>query len=386
MKIVYFIPHLNAGSGTDRVLNVKANYMADVLGYEVSIVTYRQYDRPVFYDFSDKINIVRFDIDDPSFRLKELGFFEKRRQIKAFMKEYRKKTKEYLLGHRPDMVISFFLGAEYKFLTDIKDGSKKIVEFHFNFEVGPFRIFNQKTSWKDARRLRQIKKVKKQIESFDKLVVLTVGDEKEWKKYFKNVITITNPITIDSEHIHAKMNHKKALAVGRFTYQKGFDYLIEAWQKVAEAQPEWILEIYGSGDLEEELENQIKRNGLEGKVFLRNPVKEIEKVYEDHSVFVLSSRFEGFVLSLLEAMSCGLACVSFDCKYGPEQLIENDINGILVPLSDTEKLADGIIRLMENEELRESLGKEAKETSKSYSVPAIMKKWVNLFEELTTDR
>lgn len=385
MKIVYFFPHLSTGSGMGRVLNVKANYLADVLGYDVSIVTYRQYDRPVYFKFSEKINIVRFDIDDPSFRLKELGFFEKRRQIKAFMKEYRQKTEEFLLEHRPDVVISLFLGAEYKFLTEIKDGSKKIVEFHFNFDVSPFRIFKEKPDWKSRRRLRQVKKVQRQVESFDCLVVLTEEDEREWKKYFENVVTLTNPITIDSEHIHAELNHKKALAVGRFTHQKGFGYLIDSWQKVAEAEPDWILEIYGSGELKDELENKIRNNGLSEKVFLKDPVKNIEEVYESHSIFILSSRFEGFVLSLLEAMSCGLPPVSFDCKHGPKQLIKDGKNGFLVPLGNTDLLAERIIELMKDEELRKAMGSEAKETSKQYGVPAIMKQWEKLFSNLINE-
>ncbi len=383
MNITYFIPHLRTGSGMGRVLNVKANYMADILGYEVTIITYRQFDDPIYFPYSKKVKMVHLNLDDPTFRLKNLGFFEKRKQIRRFMKTYQSRVREHLKNNPTDICISMFLGAEYKFLTDIKDGSKKIIEFHFNFDIAPFKIFEQKINWKNYRNIQQIKFLKKRIEKFDQLIVLTEEDAKSWKKYFQNVRVITNPVTIQSDDIHAPLNQKTALAVGRLTRQKGFDYLIDAWKLVAKKSPDWKLNIYGEGELKSKLQEQIRSNQLEECVILHEPVQNIEKVYEQNSVFILSSRFEGFVLSLLEAMSCGLPVVSFDCKYGPTQLIENEKNGYLVPLADTEKLAEQIHKILEDEYLRKSMGQKAKETSKNYSVPAIMQKWEGLFQTLT---
>lgn len=382
MKIVYFIPHLRGGSGMGRVLQIKANYLADVLGHEVTILTYRQFGSPVYFNYSEKVRMVHLDIEDPSFRLKELNFFQKRKQIKTFMSAYKSKVENFLKEHRTDVCVSMFLGAEYKFLTEIQDGSRKIIEFHFNFSISPFRIFEEKISWKNYRNLLQIKSLKKKVDEFDKLVVLTEEDAVSWRKYFQNIEVITNPITIQSDEIFAPLSSKDALAVGRLTKQKGFDYLIDVWKIVSEKFPDWKLHIYGEGELKNELAKQIQTNGLENMVILHEPIKNIEKVYEKSSVYILSSRFEGFVLSLLEAMSCGLPVVSFDCKYGPTQLIEDGKNGFLVPLPDTKKLAEQIIKVLEDDELKNSMGKAAKETSRAYSVPAIMQKWEDLFLSL----
>lgn len=365
-----------------RVLNIKANYLADVLGHEITILTYRQFDAPVYFNYSEKIKLVHLDIKDPSFRLKELNFFQKRKQIKTFMSAYKSKVENFLKEHRTDVCVSMFLGAEYKFLTEIQDGSRKVIEFHFNFSISPFRIFEEKISWKNYRNLLQIKSLKKKVDEFDKLVVLTEEDAVSWRKYFQNIEVITNPITIQSEKIIAPLSSKDALAVGRLTKQKGFDYLIDAWKIVSEKFPEWKLHIYGEGELKNELAKQIKINGLENMVILHEPIKNIEKVYEKSSVYILSSRFEGFVLSLLEAMSCGLPVVSFDCRYGPTQLIEDGKNGFLVPLPDTKKLAEQIIKVLEDDELKNSMGKAAKQTAQSYAVPVILKKWEDLFLSL----
>ncbi|NLN32164.1 MAG: glycosyltransferase family 4 protein [Flavobacteriaceae bacterium] len=385
MKTLYFIPHLRTGSGMGRVLNVKANYLAEVLGHEVTIITYRQFQDPVYFTYSDKVKMVHLDLDDPSFRLKELSFFEKRKQIQAFMSEYREKVENYLQNNPTDVCISMFLGAEYKFLTEIKDGSKKIIEFHFNFDISPFRIFNQKKSLKNFRNFLQIKSLKKKVDRFDKLVVLTEEDAVVWRKYFQNIHVITNPITINSEHINASLKSKVTLAVGRLTQQKGFDYLIDAWKTVHENQPDWKLQIYGEGELQDALNRQIQKNGLEDVVEIKDPVKNIEQVYEQSSLFVLSSRFEGFVLSLLEAMSCALPVVSFDCKYGPTQLIQYGENGFLVPLGNTKILAEKILEVLKDEDLRNSMGKSAKKTSENYSVPSIMAEWDKLFLSLTQE-
>lgn len=384
MKIVYFIPHLRTGSGMGRVLNVKANYLADVLGHEITIITYRQFSDPIYFSYSEKVNLVHLDIDDPSFRLKELGFFEKRKQLKTFLSTYKSKVEHYLLENPTDVCVSMFLGAEYKFLTEINDGSKKIIEFHFNFSISPFRIFEENSNWKNYRNLLQIKSLQNKIARFESLIVLTEEDAVSWEKYFQNIEVITNPITIQSENILAPLNSKQALAVGRLTKQKGFDYLIDAWKLVHEKHPDWVLHIYGDGELKNDLAKQIQYNKLEEIIWLKEPVKEIEKIYEQSSLFVLSSRFEGFVLSLLEAMSCGLPVVSFDCKYGPTQLIENGKNGFLAPLPNVEKLAEQIIKVLDDEKLRNAMGKAAKETSQSYSVPAILQKWENLFLSLTS--
>ena len=132
MKIVYFFPNLKDSAGTERMLNVKANYLADVLHHEVTIITYRQFNDPIFFDFSKKIKFVHFNIQDPTPNLKGLNYWEKRKRYRNFMQTYRQKVEEYLYKNPTDIAISMYFGAEHKFLPLINDGSKKILEYHYN--------------------------------------------------------------------------------------------------------------------------------------------------------------------------------------------------------------------------------------------------------------
>lgn len=222
MNIVYFIPHLKNISGMERVICVKANYMADVLGYNVTIITYRQYDCPITFDVSPKVKFEHLNIEDPTFRLQEFGFFERRKRIKIFMETYRQKVEEYLKNHKTDIVISTFLGTEYKFLPSIKDGSKKILELHFGFDATQFRFLKKKIIWSNFFQIYQVKKLQKIINSFDKIVVLTDNDAEDWRKYFDKLEIISNPITITESKL-TDLDRKSAIAVGRLSDQKGFD-------------------------------------------------------------------------------------------------------------------------------------------------------------------
>lgn len=163
MKIVYFIPHLREASGMNRVLSVKANYLAEVLKYEISIITYRQNDSQVFFQFSEKIKLVHLDIFDPSFTLKSLSFLEKRKQIKIFMNTYQVSIENYLEANKTDICIAMFLGAEYKFLHKIKDGSKKILEVHFNFDHSPFVLLSKPTTFQDLYARYQLQNLRKKL-------------------------------------------------------------------------------------------------------------------------------------------------------------------------------------------------------------------------------
>ena len=382
MNIVYFIPHLKNMSGMERVICVKANYMADVLGYNVTIITYRQFDSPIAFDISPNVKFEHLNIEDPTFRLQEFSFFERRKRIKIFMETYRQKVKEYLKNHKTDIAISTFLGAEYKFLPLIKDGSKKILEVHFGFDTTQFKLLKKRITYSNFFEIYQIKKLQKIINYFDKIVVLTDDDAEDWRKYFNKIEVISNSITI-TESKPTDLERKFAIAVGRLENQKGFDYLIDAWRLVYQKNPDWTLDIYGGGTLKDALMQQIKDNGLQEVIRIYPPTDRITDKYAEHSIFVLSSRHEGFVLSLLEAMSLGLACVSFDCKHGPKQMIDDSESGFLVELGNTEVLAEKINTLIENEKLRKTFAHNAKiRIREKYGLDTIMPKWTNLFNKL----
>ncbi|MDY3362427.1 glycosyltransferase family 4 protein [Riemerella anatipestifer] len=382
MNIIYFFPNLKDAAGTERMLNVKANYLADVLGYNVTIITYRQYDDPIFFKFSEKIKMIHFDIPDPTRDLKNFPSAERKKLYKNFMATYRKKVEDYLYHNPTDIAISMYFGAEHKFLPLIKDGSKKVMEYHFHFDITPFsKILKSGWSLQNLKAKILTKLFQRTLNKFDKIVVLTEEDQKAWSHYFNKVTNIPNPITI--EPITADTNAEKVLAVGRHTSQKGFDYLVEAWAIVAKKFPNWQLDIYGHGEQEEERKQQIKNLGLEKSINLYPPSKEINKVFSEHSIFVLSSRFEGFPLVLIEALASGLAPVSFECKNGPKQMMgDSRLRDFLVEPYNINSYADKLIQLIENKELRKNVSAEALKVSKRYQIDYVMKKWVELFNNL----
>lgn len=381
MNITYFIPHLRLSSGIERVLAIKANYLADILGYNITIITYRQYHSPIFFNFSQKINFVHLDIYDPTFTLKQYGFWKRRALYKQFLSTYRNAVKQYLKSHPQDIAISMGIGIEHTFLPLIKDGSKKILEFHFRFDVSSFKMLDTRFSWKNLKSKYNVYKLKNVYQKYDKVIPLTSSDEIDWNKHFSNTYVISNPITIVPQKREKQENC--ILAIGRLSKEKGFSYLINAWVIINQKHPQWKLNIYGEGELKETLIQQITLNNLQDSISILPPDKNIESIFAKSPIFVLSSIQEGFVLSLLEAMASGCACVSTNCKHGPSDMITNGENGFLVNVGDVPALADRIAQLIENESLRQYLSNNAQtSTQQNYSVEKIMEKWISLFNQL----
>lgn len=191
----------------------------------------------------------------------------------------------------------------------------------------------------------------------------------------KKSIVIPNAINkMPPKDITSKKS-KIVSAVGRLTRQKGFDILIRAFKDVWTKHPDWRLEIYGAGEDEKALQAQINLLGLENNAFLMGNKNDILNHLNKTEIFVLSSRDEGMPNALMEAMSCGLACVSTDCNFGPRDLIQNNTNGILVPVEDVRSLSEAINRLVENQSLRYRLAKAAKKINLTHSADIIYQKY-----------
>lgn len=176
------------------------------------------------------------------------------------------------------------------------------------------------------------------------------------------------------------------MAVGRLDRQKGFDLLIRAWKQVSEQCPGWQLDIYGDGLQKDELQRIIEDNDLQNVVFLRGRTNDVAAEYARHSMFVLSSRYEGFGLVLVEAGVCGLPLVSFDCQQGPAEIIMPE-NGILVrPVGDIDALAAAICKLAKNEKLRRTMGQHALELAAKFNLEDIAEEWRQTLESMKTTK
>lgn len=179
---------------------------------------------------------------------------------------------------------------------------------------------------------------------------------------------------------------KRIISIGRYSEQKGYDRLIEAWIKVNRKHPDWHIRIYGEGQDRNSLQELIEKHHIENSFSLCPPTKSIQEKYLESSIYVMSSRFEGLPMALLEAMACGVPCISFDCPYGPAEIITPEEDGILVKNGNTDELADAICRLIEDTDKRIRMGKQAQKNIQRYSREEVMKLWDELFNTLTTAR
>jgi glycosyltransferase involved in cell wall biosynthesis len=211
-------------------------------------------------------------------------------------------------------------------------------------------------------------------------VLLTHEEQDLWPE-LKNTIVIPNPIlTRPGEQSDTKA--KIVIAAGRYAEQKGFDLLIEAWKVVFRKHPDWQLHIYGDGGLRESLQKQIDDAGMTKVCILKHNTPNIEQKYSASSIYALSSRFEGFGMVLIEAMSCGLPLVSFDCACGPKDIITPGEDGILVKSFDTDSMGEAINSLIEDDEKRRVMGENAYRNSNRYKMEHIATSWNELFSSV----
>ena len=378
MKIAYIYPALNTIGGADRVITEKANYFAEVRNDEVYIITAHQNNVPIYFPLSPKVKHIDLDVNF----LEQYNHCLPVRAYKYFsyLHKYKKLLSQLLCSIQPDIVLTP-ISRDIDFLHSIKDGSKKIAEAHV---AKPYlrnihQLINRGGIYKFIGR-HWIKKIERNIQKFDALVVLTDRDARLWKG-IKECTVIPNSLPFYPEQSSSCMK-KKIISVGQLDEQKGYDMLAEAWISVYAKHPDWKLEIYGSGKIDAKTNSIIKQYHMEDSFQIVQPVKNIIDKYLESSIYVMSSRFEGFGMVLAEAMACGVPCISFDCPYGPSDIIKDGEDGLLVSNANVEQLAQKISYLIEHDDERSRMGIKAKENIKRYSRETIMEKWVKLFDQL----
>jgi glycosyltransferase involved in cell wall biosynthesis len=224
---------------------------------------------------------------------------------------------------------------------------------------------------------------------FDAITVLTGHDLQDYQKalHGSNVRLECIPNGVPAWRLPpAALEAKVLVAAGRLVPQKGFDLLLDAFQKVSARHPDWQLWIFGSGAGRDTLAAQIDGLGLTGRAHLKGTTGQLDKRLAEASMFVLSSRFEGLPMVLLEAMTAGLPAVAFDCPTGPAEVIKHGSSGLLAPPEDVDALAAGICDLIEQPARRKAMGAAARKASERYSMAAVREKWEQLFADLVAAR
>lgn len=343
MKILFIISSLDVG-GAEKILTTLANHF-DNIGYEITILIASK--NRGFFPLNRDIEVIELKRVKPIFIL-----------IKELKRE--------ILAINPDITISFM--SEMNILATIasKLANKPILVS----ERSAYDFLDIKPIWKKLRRV---------IYPFvDGLVVLTNADSKRYH-FVKNRYIIENPLILNSNHSNIK-REKIVLAVGRLNPVKGFDLLIKAFAKVKNR--DWRLRIVGEGSERERLEKLVKKLNLEERVKLIGLVKDVELEYKRASIFVLSSKTEGFPGVLCEAMGYGCAVISFDCQSAPREIITDKRDGLLVEPNSIEELASKIDYLIENPKIRYNLGRNAQKISKRLSRDIIGIKWFRAIDKI----
>lgn len=350
MKICFFIHDMSKSGGTERVTSVIANALAKETGFEVDILSCDRGETSGFpLDASIELLSLHGErIGNPVLRKLKYGGL-----LKKMQKE-----------HQWDVVICVDT-TRVPFAKSIRKLTKIVAWEHFNYDS------QQDLGHRMGRRMAG--------EFADAIVVLTKADQQAFRENTKGgdrVIQISNPLTLEPVGVSA-LDSKRVLAVGRLVPQKGFDLLLKAWKLVSPQLADWTLRIQGSGEDEASLRAYMTENKLE-RVEIVPFSDDIAQAYVDANLFVLSSRFEGFGLVLIEAQISGVPLVAFDCKYGPSEIIEDGVSGLLVPAEDVEKLALAIARVAEDPALQRRFQEAGLESSKAYQLEPIKKQWVKL--------
>ena len=376
-KIVICAPALYSTGGVERVVSVKANYFADILGYDVTIIVTEGKGRTSFFPLSEQVKVINLGLDFEElwyqpFYKKLFSYFKKQRLYEKLL------TSELMLI-RPNFVITT-LRREINFITNVNDGSIKIGELHVN--RSNYRNFDSH----DSNFLKRLfarfwmNSLLGHLRRLDKMVVLTDSALNDWPE-LDNIVKIPDalPFKIDRK---SDLLAKRVVSIGRYAYDKGNDLLLQAWAIIEKEYPDWMLDIYGNGDKEPYQKQMVELGVNPQRCHLNGPISDVKKEYLSSSVFVLPSRFEGFGLVIIEAMACGVPVVAFDCENGPRSIISNGETGFLIPPFDITVFAEKVMLLMSEFELRKKIGANAQKAAYQYDIDRIGQQWKHLFEKL----
>jgi GalNAc-alpha-(1->4)-GalNAc-alpha-(1->3)-diNAcBac-PP-undecaprenol alpha-1,4-N-acetyl-D-galactosaminyltransferase len=353
VKIAFIISSLGSG-GAERVLSLMANYWARN-NYSITVITFD--DANPFYLLEDGIKLEKLSLLKNS-----VSVFDAITNNITRIKIIKKKIIEI----DPDIVISFM--TETNILSTI--GCRII-----NMPI----IIAERISY-DFLKSRVWVSLRKLVYRFSNTLIVQTRYDKEKYKRLANTYVINNPLNLKEMILNNTRAEKNILAVGRLNKQKGFDRLIKAFSHLA--PKDWKLSIIGEGSERSNLEKLIFDLNLEDYISLPGITKAIEKWYKKSSIFVLSSRTEGFPNVLCEAMAYGCACISFDCIAGPNEIITDKVDGYLVKNGDVDALSEKMDFLINNSEERRRIGKEAMKIGERLNIDSIMSQWDKIIEKI----
>lgn len=363
MKIDFIISSLGGG-GAERVMTLMAESLSRNSKYEISVITFLKGNDN--YKLKDSIKHKELNGANyiPSHTL---------RSVINLTRYYRNES------NRPDVAVSFITLTNFIAILGCKLNGVKIIaqehNSHLRFMKGRKFIsaFTKKFIYRKA----------------DVLTVLTAFDLPFYKKYGANPYVMPNPCSFTPIASNEHERDKTILAIGNLNryFHKGFDNLIELIDPLLKKYPEWTLKIAGGGKESsfEYIKQIVSDYNLENRIVFTGFITNVSEVMYNSSIFILPSRYEGLPMVLLEAMSQGMACIAYDCKTGPSDIINHNENGLLIEDQNMAQMQSNLEKLMTNKDLRKSLAEEGIKSLGKYDIEAITARYEDLFNQLINE-
>ena len=365
--------------GAERVLTDKANYLSEHGGHQIMLVSYEQGTHPLPYELHPSVKYE--DLDCRFFTLSRYSVLIRLYHYYRLRHKFESSLRKLASDFHPDVVV---LASDWQTLTTsvlhAVSPTPVIAEFHNAYDY-----IMRKVGVSENKLMAEIIRcfhwqTLKHLGECAKMVVLTESDARCWRRHFGNVCVIPNPVTFYPNAIDdVTKDPGRIIFVGRFNHEKRVDRLVIAFSKLAVRYPHWHVDIFGEGNEKKLIEQLISDYNLGGRVIIHNPTKTIFEEYKRSEMLVLCSEHEARPLVLVEAMACGIPCVSLDCPYGPREIITDGVTGLLARDGDVKDLAVKMEWLMTHNEERREMGLRAREEAAKYKMSVIMQEWINLY-------
>lgn len=367
MRIAYVTDQIYLHGGAERILIQKLNYWAAQTGCEVMLVTIGQQGKKPFMELDPGVKHVDLDIN----YIEGVSYYHPKNFGKV--KKHFSRLKSTIGTFDPDAIFMVSLSFSRFLLPFAAGGRRTFFEYHTCYYGAVLKA--RSLAGKFKRWISQ--SMIGFVESRYTRIVFLNREELEHHNSKNGVIV---PNFFETSGADRDMPKKKqVIALGRLTFAKGYDLLIDAWEIVAPDAPGWTLEIFGNGEDREALARQISEKNI-GGIHLNPATDSVGDRLAESAFYVMSSRFEAFPMVLLEAMSHGLPVVTFDCPSGPRAILTENQDSLFAPKNDIKALAAGIKRLMDDEQMRNEMGQKARQNVKRFSKDTVMRQWLELIK------
>ncbi|MCH5337564.1 MAG: glycosyltransferase family 4 protein [Acetatifactor sp.] len=357
-KVCFFSGDITRIGGTERVSALIANALAKQGNYQILFLSLVEQEKDPFFVLEDGIERyalgTRWINPGP-------GYLKLIPRLRRFLKR-----------HEIDVIIDIDIVLDVLSLPAARDLGTRIISWeHFNYEYEMESLYR-----------RYI--LKYSVKRTDHIITLTEGDKRAYieKLGRDNAIsTIYNPMQeLSCEEEPEKENW--LITVGRLIHRKGMDFLAEVARRVLPDNPNWKWLVVGDGEEQTFLEEFIEKNRLEDQLILTGRTEDVFAYLKKAKIYVMTSRIEGLPMCLLEAKAFQLPSVSFDIPTGPNEIIEDDVNGYLIKAFDCEDMAQKLNMLMKNDNLRKQFSEQAQNNMWKFQMESIMSNWNTVLEAL----